>query len=96
MIYPPSGTNLDSWEDEEPSQRAILIRAIRETPKLLASAIDTSRNWHDVVAKIMRAHEDFRETANRAARQREWDRDEADPHEASVVLKRIIERIRES
>src|SRR5512146_1944784 len=60
MIYPPEGTKWDSWEDDEPSQRAMLIRAIRETPSLLHTAIARSRSWYDVIAYIVRERDDWR------------------------------------
>ena len=28
MIYPPEGTRFDSWDDPEPSQRALLARPL--------------------------------------------------------------------
>jgi hypothetical protein len=53
MIYPPEGTKFDGWDEEEPSQRAILIRAIRETPTLLRESIGSSKSWGEVVGKIL-------------------------------------------
>lgn len=44
ILYPPSGTKRDSWEDDAPSQRAILWRAIDETPELLRRCILRSRS----------------------------------------------------
>jgi hypothetical protein len=52
MLYPPSGTALDQWDDDEPSQRAMLIRAIRESPTLLGMAIGSSSSWGEVVAYV--------------------------------------------
>lgn len=63
ILYPPAGSKWDSWEDDRPTQRAILIRAIRETPTLLAQCIDQSRSWSDVVGRLVRA----RDAARRAA-----------------------------
>jgi hypothetical protein len=53
IIYPPTGTAFDSWEDEAPSQRAILIREIRDRPKALLKIIRHSRSWSDVVAQCI-------------------------------------------
>jgi hypothetical protein len=92
MIYPPEGTRFDSWDDDEPSQRAILIRAIRETPDLLATAIERSRTWGNIVAILLRARDDWREEVRRA----EPLRDGPDEREAVVALKAIIERIADS
>jgi hypothetical protein len=96
MIYPPDGSKWDTWEDDEPSQRAMLIRAIRETPNLLHKAIAVSRSWFDVIAYINRERDDWRAQVSRQATWDDEHRDEADPREATVALKRIIERIRES
>ena len=92
IIYPPDGTRFDSWEDDDPSERAMLIRAIRETPNLLHRAIAERRSWAGVVAYIVRERDDWRAELNRA----EPERDEADPREAVVVLRRILERISDS
>jgi hypothetical protein len=51
--YAPNGTEWDGWDDEHPTQRAILIRAIRETPDLLGWSIDRSDSWHDVIARLL-------------------------------------------
>lgn len=96
VIYPPEGTKWDTWDDDEPSQRAMLIRAIRETPNLLHRAIAHNRSWYDVIAYITRERDDWRAEQARSDRWTDEHRDEADPHEATVALKRIIERIRES
>jgi hypothetical protein len=94
MIYPPSGTRWDSWEDDEPSQRAILIRAIRETPALLRRCIDRSRSWSEVVAKVIAEIDELRDEAWRQTRQAERDRyDDPDPREATVAIKHLLERI---
>ena len=91
-IYPPAGTAFDSWEDDAPSQRAILIRAIRETPKLLSRCIARSRSWSDVIAKLTAARDDWR--AELAHSRTE---DEAPTHrEAVASLAAILERIEAS
>jgi len=55
IIFPPDGTAWDSWDDDSPSQRAILIRAIRETPDALRSAIRSPgvRSWGDVIERVI-------------------------------------------
>lgn len=53
IIFPPTGTPDDSWSDESPSQRAILIRAIRETPRLLRRAISGASSWSDVIGRLL-------------------------------------------
>lgn len=60
FIYPPTGTKWDSWEDDDPSQRAVLWRAIEETPRLLLTCIRRSRSWHDVVRLLTAARDELR------------------------------------
>ena len=93
VIYPPTGSALDSWDDDNPSERAMLIRAIRETPTLLHRAIAARKSWAGIVAYIIRERDDWRAEQARSER---IVSDEPDPREATVALRRIIERIRES
>jgi len=93
FIFPPDGDRFDSWEDEQPSQRAVLVRAIRETPRLLAACIDRSRSWGEVIARLIPAIEGFRDEAWRQTRQLERDRDQPGPRESTVAIKRILDRI---
>lgn len=64
MLYPPSGTRWDSWEDPQPSQRAIVVRAIRDTPQLLTAVIASSRSWREVVRTLMVRLAELREQAD--------------------------------
>jgi hypothetical protein len=52
ILYPPNGSPHDSWDAAHPTQRAILIQAMRETPNLLAECIPDSSSWHEVIAKL--------------------------------------------
>ena len=94
VIYPPAGSALDSWDDDDPSERAMLIRAIRETPNLVHRAIADRKSWAAVVAYIVRERDDWRVEQARAERYAV--RDEPDEREATVILKRIIDRIGQS
>lgn len=96
MIYPPTGTKWDSWEDDEPSQRAMLIRAIRETPELLSRCIGRSRSWSQVIERLMAERDELREERWRQTRQVDRDRDEATPRQATTTILGILERIWES
>jgi hypothetical protein len=92
IIYPPDGTKWDSWEDENPSERAILIRAIRETPALLREAIARRDSWAGVVQYVVHRRDAWR------AELAEAERDEPDPdlpsqRESTIALKRILDRI---
>jgi hypothetical protein len=97
MIYPPTGSRHDSWDDDSPSQRAILIRAIRETPDLTHSAIERSSSWSAVIAYILARRDEW--SADLDAKDREIARQrdrEANPREAVLSLRAIIDRIAES
>jgi hypothetical protein len=74
MLYPPAGTKWDSWEDEEPSQRAIIYRAIEDTPDALTEAIRQSHSWFEVVRKLMADIDRRREDATYAEKDAEWER----------------------
>lgn len=94
FIFPPEGSRWDSWEDAEPSQRAIVYRAIEDTPALLREAIARSRSWGQVVAALIRAIERLRDDADLAERDAAWERDHGpDPREATTAIKRILDRI---
>ena len=55
IIFPPDGSIHDSWTDARPSQRAMVIRAIRETPRLLRWALTRPgvQSWGDVIEKLL-------------------------------------------
>jgi hypothetical protein len=97
MIYPPVGTRSDSWDDDEPSQRAMLIRAIRETPALLSTAVSRSRTWGEVIEYVIKRRDDMRaeldERDRRIARERAA---EPKPREAVMSIKAIVQRIMDS
>lgn len=76
MLYPPSGSKWDSWEDPQPSQRAIIYRSIEDTPNAVREAIAQSRSWSDVVRKLMADVDRRREDADLEERQAAWDKDD--------------------
>lgn len=53
FIFPPDGSRDDSVEDPQPSQRAIVWRAIEDTPRLLMATIRRSSSWNDVVRLLI-------------------------------------------
>ena len=91
-IYPPSGTRWDSWDDDAPSQRAILIRALRETPTLLAKCVKGAKSWSVVIDRLMRARDDWR-AEMRAEEGDDEDRpmDRAAPQRIADILQRITD-----
>jgi hypothetical protein len=97
MIYPPDGSKWDDREDETPSQRAIVYRAMEDTPHTLKSAIASSYSWSQVVRKVITDMETRREdadwTENRDAFRRET---EPTPKQATASLAAIMSRIADS
>ena len=55
IIFPPDGTAEDSWSDPRPSQRALIYRAIVETPRLLRWALTRPGivSWGDVIEHLL-------------------------------------------
>lgn len=74
LIYPPSGTKWDSWDDNDPSQRALLIRAIRETPAATRTAIIGAPSWSVVIRQLIAARDSHADTVRMAERDAEWER----------------------
>lgn len=94
MLYPPEGTKWDSWDDDAPSQRAMLIRAIRESPALLDVAVSKSRTWGEVIAYLIRRRDDWR--AEMDAQRRLIDFDKTTPKQAVMSIAAILDRIDQS
>lgn len=89
MLFPPSGDAYDSAdEDASPSQRAIVYRAIVDTPVALRRSICNSTSWADVVRRLiaelelMRAESDAQDARDRA----DADAHRIGHHEASRAL----------
>lgn len=89
FIYPPSGSRHDTW-DENPSQRAILWRAIEETPDLLARCIVRADSWHAVVDLLTRARDEWRRTLAEVDVE---DNPAPSPREAAEALRSILGRL---
>lgn len=89
IIYPPSGSGWDSWEDANPSQRAVLVWAIRYAPLTLRAAITSAPepSWAPVVAAVLRAKAGWEAAARyreaRAAARKREQLAEAARHRAS-------------
>lgn len=74
ILFPPSGTRWDSWDDDQPSERALIVRAMRETPQALRAAILSPgvHSWSSVVAIITRGRDRLGDAADE--RERDWSR----------------------
>jgi hypothetical protein len=94
LIYPPNGTKWDSWEDDSPSQRAMVIRAIRETPALLERCVVGARSWSHVIERLNGVRDEWRSDIDERDRDERYLRkDDPDHREAITSLARILERI---
>ena len=94
MLFPPSGSKFDSWEDPKPSQRAIIYRAIADTPATLIDAIRESRSWSEVIGKVFRDMEVRREDVELQERDAAWDRRQYRGPMESIGA--IVGRVRDS
>ena len=85
----PNGTEWDSWLDDSPSQRAMLIRAIRETPTLLRRAITAPRthSWAAVIEVLLHGRDAMLDDADE--REERGSRHDPPPKEAGQLLRRI-------
>lgn len=72
IIDPPSGTRWDSWSDGSPSQRAILVRAMRETPQMLRRAIRKASRptWEAVIERLLQDRDVLGDDAD--LREEQW------------------------
>ena len=95
IIYPPDGTKWDSWGDDEPSQRAILIRAIRERPRALMDTIERSASWREVIGDLLRDADWMTETVQLRERETDLERfDHPNRLQAAQTIAMILGEIR--
>jgi hypothetical protein len=95
IIFPPDGTPDDPWSADSPSQRAILIRAIRETPRLLRRAITAPgvHSWSDVIERLLLGRD--RIAADVEQREYDWSVTKA-RRGAMVPVGDVVETVRDS
>lgn len=97
VVFAPAGTEWDSWEDDSPSQRAMLIRAIREQPTLLMGCARGAKSWADLIGRLLDKRDDWREeVAEREAeafRQRmaELPASRTAPQSLASILRRVAD-----
>lgn len=89
IIFPPDGSPDDSWAAEHPSQRAILVRAIRETPRLLRRAIEKpgARSWGDVIGRLLLTRDRWDDAITE--RESEWEATKRRPSPVAEVVATI-------
>jgi len=87
IVNAPLGTAWDQWDDDQPSERAIIVRAIREAPGLLRVALRSPRvfSWAAVVAILVRGRDTMLTDAGREVV-------EADPtpRQAVTTIRRLM------
>lgn len=94
FIFPPTGTEFDDRDDDEPSQRAVVYRAIEDTPQTLLVLIRRSHSWGHVVAGIVADMGRRREDVDLAERDAAWERrDDPTTEQATTALRGILGRI---
>ena len=93
IIHPPAGSKWDSWADAHPSQRAILVRAIRETPDLLGWAIRGAKapSWSKVIERLLAGRDEMREQL-----EPEPESYDLEPRQATYRLGEILSILRDS
>lgn len=96
LLFPPGGTKWDSWDDDHPSQRALLIRAIRETPEATKRAIIVAPSWAVVIRRLLHERDDELEMAVLAERDVEFERGRFTDSQAMRRISEIVAVIRDS
>jgi hypothetical protein len=92
IIDPPDGTKWDSWGDDSPSERAILIRAIREQPDTLRRILTGGKvyTWSQVIRLLVQGRDHQAEDIDDREREAQWQRRRGpSPDEARVAMTRI-------
>ena len=97
FIFPPAGSEHDDRDAAEPSQRAIIWRALEDNPRELVRIVSRCASWSEVVDRIIGMEDRLRAEAGLADRDREWDA-KAAPTERddAMSLARILDRIGDS
>lgn len=97
MLFPPSGTKHDDRDVPEPSQRAIVYRALVDNPTELRRIVLRSKSWSQVVDGIFGLETRLRGDADDTQRDADWERERRASHRQSVMsLAAILQRIEDS
>jgi hypothetical protein len=94
MLYPPAGGKGDDCDDPHPSQRAIVYRAIRDSPALLFGIIGRSSTWSQVVVALIHAVDAARADADIAEIARDRQEETRRRNERTAAPQRIGEIMR--
>jgi hypothetical protein len=96
FIYPPTGSRHDDRDSEQPSQRAIIWRALEDNPTELEAIVRRAKSWSGVVDRIIGLESRLRTDADYADRDREFDDPRPDHKQAVHSLAAILERLEAS
>lgn len=94
--YPPSGTKHDDREAPEPSQRAVIYRALVDQPAELRRIVLSSRSWSHVVDRIFGMEERLRREAGEVEADAAWEKRNDGPRQAVGTIGNVFERVAES
>lgn len=96
-IYPPNGSVHDDRESPEPSQRAIIWRALEDNPRELERIVGRSSSWSQVVDLIIGLEARLAAGVHERERDVEWERkNDPTPKEAATSLAGMFERVASS
>jgi hypothetical protein len=94
FIYPPLGTAHDDRDADNPSQRAIVWRALNDNPTALYAIVGRSRSWSDVVDAIFGLEARLREDAGLSEKDAAFDKDrEPTERDSASTIASMVERI---
>lgn len=97
MLFPPNGVAHDDREAAEPSQRAIIWRALEDNPAELKRILRTASSWSQVVDRIIGMEARLRAEAGDNERDAAWDRDQLPDHRtAAMSVAEILKRLEDS
>lgn len=93
-LYPPSGSVHDDRESGEPSQRAIIWRALEDNPKELERIVGRSMSWSQVVDGIIGLEARLAAGVTERDRDDDWERKNlATPRESLSAIGGVFERV---
>lgn len=97
MLFPPTGDRHDDRDADNPSQRAIVYRALQDNPSELRKLVMRCRSWNGVVAGIIGLETRLRLDADDLERDTAFDRRAFPDHvESAQSLAAILRRLSDS
>lgn len=95
--FPPVGTSFDQFDDDQPSQRAIVYQWLDWRPSDTTRIVAQSTSWFEVVRKLAALGERVRDDANLADKDAAWAKAQLPTaREASAAIASTFERVASS